>query len=186
MSIKCFRYVFITLCMLSHTVITFGQIRCPEVPRTRVTPRGDSTQAHLAQHHSIYDGRAHIVHLGYIDTTIATVKEILDNLPLGLRVLPVDSTKIVSYYISYIPKGLDAIGPYEIIGSKMPRSFLGGIIDDRNRTDTIYYEKKRQIRCLYKIFGLDLKVGDRIVFFPIIQRGNEKPFELKNFSITVR
>ena len=190
MSIKCFRYVFIMLCMLSHTAITFSQIPnqipCQYPPPSPPIPLGDSTKAHLAQRHPTRTGLPHIVQLGYIDSNYATAEEIRNNLPLGLRVWPEDTTRVVRYTIWYAPKNADVCGPYVVDGNKMPPSFLMSVIRDDARTDTLYYpDGGKRATCLYHDLRFYLSKGDRVVFSPIIQRGNEKPFALKEFSITV-
>jgi|GEM_PF-2648399 len=183
MKIKCLRSIVVMLLIPVSAV--FGQtgyyVASP-------SPRGDSTRAHLAQHHPAHEGPTHVVQLGYIDTNVATRKEILDNMLIGLRVLPADSTKIVSYTVISEPKGTDVIGPIEIDGDRLPRSFLGGIAwDDWNKKiDTIYTHGKKSVGCLYHDLHLYLHTGDRILFDVQIQRGNEKTLLWKKVYITVR
>ena len=80
--------------------------------------KADTSTAILARHH-IYAGTEVIAQLGYIDTNIATRKEIADNWLLGLVALPGDEYEIVSFSFSGMSLHSDIVGPLTIKGCKM-------------------------------------------------------------------
>ena len=86
-------------------------------------PRGHAADAILAKHHE-YKGPVVVAQLGYIDTNCATLKEIWDNMELGLVVLPSERYEIVSFGIASQPKGRDYQGPYSCKGNKVPINAL--------------------------------------------------------------
>lgn len=93
-----------------------GKFTCGIVPHKY----GDSTQAIRARHHTEDTVTQLRVQLGYIDSDSATVKEVNDNLEVGLRVVRFPNYKVVSYRMGFLPKGGDYRPPWEVIkGNKI-------------------------------------------------------------------
>jgi len=107
-------------------------------------PTSADTIAAKRAAHRDYQGNELIARLGFIDTTAATLRELQDNLKIGLIARPGNYYEIESFSVSCLPKGKDFQGPYKIIGSKVPRWILN---DFHLRSgDKIFFDEIRARR----------------------------------------
>ena len=95
-------------------------LMCPPIfDHTHDTDRrgGDPVNAINARHHP-YSGNVLKVQLGYIDTTVATLKEILDNSWIGLVVVPESTYEVASFRLDVGPPDRDTKAVI-VVGSKL-------------------------------------------------------------------
>lgn len=125
------------------------------------TAYGSTERAKKSSHHTDKELRNPVVRLGYIDMDEATLQEFMDNLEVGLVMAGAPNNRVVSYYVTIVPKGTDIRGEVKVMGGKMPRK----IFDELHMGD--------------------LKPGDKVLFEDIKAEFNEHSVRTMN-SVTIK
>jgi len=138
--------------MLTQTPGAYAQIRgCvignPYMYDT-VRRRGSAANAITTRHHIVAATARPRVQFGYIDTTVATLDEVVNNSWVGMKVIAEGEYKIIGYEFWFLPRGKD----YQQVGEFNSASFdgQGRISRSANRVfntcapgDQLHFEKIR-------------------------------------------
>ena len=105
-------------------------------------PYGNAERARTSSQRTDTDLHTPRVRLGYLDTTVATNQEFLDNLEVGLRGTGFPDNKIISFTIMVVRRGVD-VSPTSapIPGSEIPPEiFKRYMLDQLRQGDKVFFE----------------------------------------------